>query len=115
MATKLPGRPCEREDYGTVVITRGRWKGTIGLYDDDDEGGAIVYLDHPVRDHDPREIAVPRRWLRRLELDFYAFAVQRSRARVANAGRDPDTIPALTDGWRLRRRALTRRQPLAPP
>ncbi len=33
-------------DYGPVLITRGKHKGTVGYYDDDDRG-AIVYLGEP--------------------------------------------------------------------
>lgn len=34
-----------REDYGTVLITKGEHAGTIGYYDDDiDELEAVVYI-----------------------------------------------------------------------
>jgi hypothetical protein len=36
----------EQGDYGPVLILRGRHKGTVGYYDDDDDG-AIVYLGAP--------------------------------------------------------------------
>jgi hypothetical protein len=38
--------PIQRPPWGRVFIVRGRWKGRMGYYDDDDEGGyCIVYPD----------------------------------------------------------------------
>lgn len=34
--------------WGPVQITKGRYKGRIGYYDDEEDSGVIVYLGHPV-------------------------------------------------------------------
>ena len=36
-----------RGDYGPVLILRGDHKGTVGYYDDDEGGRAVVYLGEP--------------------------------------------------------------------
>jgi len=36
-----------RGDYGPVLIVRGDHKGTVGYYDDDEGGRAVVYLGEP--------------------------------------------------------------------
>ena len=41
------GRIVARGDYGPVLILRGDHKGTVGYYDDDEGGRAVVYLGEP--------------------------------------------------------------------
>jgi len=36
-----------RTDYGPVLILRGKYQGTVGYYDDDESGRAVVYLGEP--------------------------------------------------------------------
>ncbi len=46
MKTKPSAKPVEYEAWGYVVVTKGRFAGRIGYYDDDDTTRtAIVYLD----------------------------------------------------------------------
>jgi hypothetical protein len=40
-------KESRRLGYGVVRIIRGRHKGTIGYYDDDEGGSAVVYLGTP--------------------------------------------------------------------
>lgn len=51
----------EREAYGVVRVVAGRYRGGLGLYDDDDSPGrAIVYLD---RAHFDPYVIIPRAYL----------------------------------------------------
>jgi hypothetical protein len=45
-AKKPPKRSQVKEDldYGPVLITRGKYKGRIGYYDDDDLSKGVVYF-----------------------------------------------------------------------
>jgi len=53
--------------YGPVYITKGRFKGRIMYYDDDDRRSAICYAGHPV--HFARCYGVPLRLLREPLID----------------------------------------------
>jgi hypothetical protein len=47
--------PVDEEDYGPVLILRGKFAGRVGLYDDDDPASArkaVVYI-HPKNDEAP--------------------------------------------------------------
>lgn len=50
MKTKIskPKKPAVELSYGSVLITKGKYKGQVGYYDDDeDDGLCIVYLGVP--------------------------------------------------------------------
>ena len=54
-----------RGDYGPVLILRGNHKGTVGYYDDDESGRAVVYLGEPFVS-DP--VLLPRGTLQKVDV-----------------------------------------------
>jgi hypothetical protein len=47
MNVKGPVERVKRGDYGSVLVIRGKHRGKVGHYDDDDSGVALVYFGKP--------------------------------------------------------------------
>ena len=63
------GRPCEAGDWGDVLVIGGRWRGHIGVYDDDETARTGIVIFGFLGDPTSYCVRIARRLLRRVALD----------------------------------------------